>query len=157
MNSYKSLTQTTPNKSITTSVDVENLFTNVSVYEIIKIIIENVYNHPYIPPPTIQPKILEKFLIICTTKVPFYDPSGNIYIQIDGISMGSYLGITVSVFYMSYIENKIFKTVITKPKIYIRNIDDIFIATYSYEEINKLKQTLKKKLRTKFNYRTQHW
>ena len=56
------------------------------------------------------------------------------------------LGPTISEFYMSYIENKIFKTTITKPKIYVSYVDDIFIATHSYNEINKLEQTLEKKL-----------
>ena len=45
--------------------------------------------------------------------------------------MGSPLGPTTSEFYMSHIENKILKTIITKPKIYVRNVDDIFIATHS--------------------------
>ena len=70
---------------------------------------ENVYNHPSIPPPAIQLIILEKILLTCPTKVTFYDPSGNIYIRIDGISMGSPLGPTIYEFYMSHIENKIFK------------------------------------------------
>ena len=70
-------------------------------------------------------------------KVPFYDPSGNISIQIDGISMGSPLGPTILEFYMFHIENKIFKT-ITKPNLYICYGDNIFIATHSYNEI-KLK------------------
>ena len=39
--------------------------------------------------------------------------------------MGSPLGPTISKFYMSYIENKIFKTIITKPKIYVCYLDDI--------------------------------
>ena len=66
------------------------------------------------------------------------------YIQIDSISMGSPLGPTISEFYMSRIENKIFKTIITKSKIYVRYVDDIFIATHSDDEINKLKQILEK-------------
>ena len=84
-----------------TSRNVKNLFTNVLVHETIKIIIENVYNHPSIPPPAIQPKILEKILLICPTKVSFYDPSGSLYIQIDDISMGLPLGPTISEFYAS--------------------------------------------------------
>ena len=70
-------------------------FTNVSVHETIKMIIENVYNHPSIPPPVIQPKLLENLLLTCITKVPFYNPSDNIFIQINGISMGSPLGPTI--------------------------------------------------------------
>ena len=60
------------------------------------------------------------------------------------------LGPTISEFYMSYIKNKIFKTIITKPKIYIHYIDNIFIATHSYDEINKLKKTVLK-FTTKLN------
>ena len=45
---------------------------------------------------------------------------------------------------MSHIENKIFKTIITKPKIYICYVDDIFIPTHSYDKISKLKQTVEK-------------
>ena len=63
--------------------------------------------------------------------------------------MWSPLGPTISEFYMSHIENKIFKTIITKPKIYNHYIDKIFIATHSYSKINKLKQTLEKLHTTK--------
>ena len=55
--------------------------------------------------------------------------------HIDGISP---FGPTVSEFYMSLNENKIFKTIITESKIYVLFVDDVFIATYSYDEINKL-------------------
>ena len=41
-------------------------------------------------------------------------------------------------------KTKIFKTIITKPKIYICYIDEIFIATPSYDKINKFNQTLEK-------------
>ena len=53
------------NKFIMTSLDAENHFINVPVQEIITIIIENVYNHPSIPPPAIKPNILEKYLHAC--------------------------------------------------------------------------------------------
>ena len=62
------------------------------------------------------------------------------------------LGSTISEFYMSHIENKIFKTIITRPKIYVHYVDDIFITTYSYDKI-KLKQTLEK---TVLNFTTEH-
>ena len=55
------------------------------------------------------------------------------------------LGPTMSEFYVFHIASRIFKTKITKLKIYVRYIDDIFIATPSYDDINKLKQTLEKK------------
>ena len=56
---------------------------------------------------------------------------------------------------MSHIENKIFITIITKLQIYVRNVDDIFIATHSYDEINNLKPILEKHS-TKLYYRTQN-
>ena len=59
--------------------------------------------------------------------------------------MGSSLGSTISKFYTLHIENKISETIITKPKIYVYYVDDIFITTHSYDKINKLKQTLEKK------------
>ena len=121
------------------SLDIENLFTNIPVHETIKSIIEDIYNHPSIPP-SIQPKVLEKkkLLFSCTTRVPLYDLSCNIDTQIDGISMRSSLDPTISEFYMSHFENKIFKT-ISKPKINVCYVDDIFIATHSYDEINIIK------------------
>ena len=58
--------------------------------------------------------------------------------------MGSPLGRTISEFCMSHIENKIFEITIAKPNIYVHSVDDIVIATHSYDEINKLKKTLEK-------------
>ena len=107
-------------------------------------IIENIYSHHSILPPAIQPKIFKKLLLTCTTKVPIYDPSSNIYLQIDGISMVLPLGPTISEFYLSHIKNKIFKTIITKPKTYVHYVDDIFITTHSNDKINKLKQIQEK-------------
>ena len=73
-----------------------------------KIIIENVLYHPSSSPWSIQPKVFEK-LPTFTTKVLVCDTSVHMYIQIDGISMGSPFGLTISEFYMSLIEKKYFK------------------------------------------------
>ena len=54
--------------------------------------------------------------------------------------MVSPLGPTISKFYISHIENKIFKTTITKPQIYVRYLGVIFTVTHSYDENNKLKK-----------------
>ena len=59
--------------------------------------------------------------------------------------MSSPLGLTISEFYISHIEDKIFNTIIKKQK---KNkcslLDDIFIATQSCDEIKKQNQTLEK-------------
>ena len=49
--------------------------------------------------------------------------------------MGSPLDPTISEFYISHIENRVFTTIITKPKIYVCYVDNIFITTHSYDEI----------------------
>ena len=109
------------------SLDVESLFTNVPVNRTIKVILENVYNHPTIPPPPISKLILQKLLLICTTEVPFRDIDGNMYIQTEGVAMGSPLGPTFANFFMTEVENKALENILKKPGIYCRYIDDIFL------------------------------
>ena len=55
----------------------------------------------------INPNILWKLLLTCTTAVPFHDHLGNIYVRTDGVSMGSFLGPIFSNFYMSDLENRV--------------------------------------------------
>ena len=69
--------------------------------------------------------------------------------------MESTLGPTVSEFYMSSIENKIIKTILTRPKMYVGYVDNIFTSTHSNDEIDKLKQTLEN-CPTKLFYQTQY-
>ena len=91
-----------PNKGMIFSLDEENLFTNVSVLEIINIIINNIYHYPTLPPLKINSYTLRKILLFCATEVPFYDHHADIYIQNDGIAMGSVLGpISVTFIYQA--------------------------------------------------------
>ena len=69
-----------PNNGLLASLDVENLFTNVSVKKTIDVIINNIYNNPSLPPLKINSNILRKIRLTCTTEVPFHDHRGNIYI-----------------------------------------------------------------------------
>ena len=100
-----------PNYGILVSLDVENLFTNVPVYETVYIIINNIHNNPSLPPLKIIPNILRKLLLTCTSEVPFQDHLGNIYVQTNGLSMGFVLGLIFSNFYMCDLENRIFKSI----------------------------------------------
>ena len=63
---------------ILASLDVESLFTNVPVGQIIDIIINNVYHHATLPPPDIPASILKELLTICTTKTPFKNSEGDL-------------------------------------------------------------------------------
>ena len=124
-------------------MDVENLFVNVPVNETVYIIINNIYNNPPLPPLKINPNILQKLFLICTTEVPFHDHLGNIYVQTDGVSMGSILGPIFSNFYMSNLENRIFNS-IKNPPIYLRYVDDILIFANNINKINILLDTFQK-------------
>ena len=52
-----------PNNYISASPDVEHLFTNVPVNETIDIIVNNIYNNPFLPPLKINTNILKKILL----------------------------------------------------------------------------------------------
>ena len=123
------------------SLDVESLFTNVPVKRTINIILDKVYNHPTIPAPVIPKHILEKLLLICTTQVPFRDMDGTMYVQCDGMSMGSPLGPTFANFFMAEVENRALSNSNTNPSLYCRYIDDIFVIC-DQETLMKLKDEM---------------
>ena len=81
-----------PYKGIISSLEVENLFTNVLLLIKIDVIINNIYHHPTLPPLKIDSNTLRKILLLCPTEVPFFDHHGNIYIQKERNVMGSVLG-----------------------------------------------------------------
>ena len=108
------------------------------IKETIDIIIDNIYSNPSLPILKINPNILRKLLLICTTKVPFYNYNGDVYTQIDGISMDSVLGPTFSNFYKSNLEKKIFNDI--KKHIYVRYVDNILIIANNIEEIKNYKK-----------------
>ena len=114
---FLDILQTTQPKGPPSSLDVESLFTNVPVYETIDIIIRNVYHHKTLPPPCISREDLRELLILCTTSVPFRYIDGKLYIQKDGMSMGSPLGPTFANFYMADVENKVLSMPNMKPNI----------------------------------------
>ena len=128
----------TPN-GIIASLDVESLFTNVPVLDTIDLITENIYNHPTLPPLKIPRNILKNMLISCTTEVPFRGPDGNLYVQTDGVAMGSPLGVLFANFYMCVLENKILEPLATKPTIYGRYIDDIFLEVKDAAHLTEIK------------------
>ena len=109
------------------SLDVESLFTNVPVLRTTNIICDRVYNHPTLAPPPIPKEVLRKLLLLCTTEVPFYDIDGKMWQQVDGVTMGSPLGPTFANFFMSEVENRALDNIPTRPVIYARYIDDMFL------------------------------
>ena len=134
------------------SLDVESLFTNVPVMDTIEIILNNVYNHATSTPPAIPKAILRQLLIICTTKCPFRNFDGQLFIQKDGVSMGSPLGPTFASYYMCNLENKAFTELTTKPPIYCRYIDDCMLGINNINELHNLKSYFEENSILNFTY-----
>ena len=93
-------------KGLLASLDAKSLFTNVPIDDTIEIIIGYVYRHPSLPPLAIPSGLLREMLDACTREAPFRSPEGRLYLQVDGIAMGSPLGVLFAESYMSFIEAK---------------------------------------------------
>ena len=84
---------------------------------------------------------MEELSLTCTTKTPFCHPIGDIYLQVDGVSMSSPLGPLLANFYMAHIENTVLDDLNpdTKPTVYCRYVDDIFVVVSNLGQIYHLK------------------
>ena len=140
------------NNGIIASLDVESLFTNVPIDKTIDIIIEHSYNHPTLPPPKIPQDILKQLLYLCTREAPFRCPQGKLYVQIEGVAMGSPLGPTFANFYMGDLEQRTFKDKSKKPHIYARFVDDIFVQVENINELETLRQQFQENSVLQFTY-----
>ena len=63
------------------------------------------------------------------------------YTQIDGVAMGSPLGVLFADFYMGVIEERVFSNQ-PKPDIYCRYVDDTFVKTDSPEKVEELRRRI---------------
>ena len=104
--------------------DVKNLFTNIPFKETVDIILTEVYDEKKID--TKKPKsILKELLYLCTKHVHFKF-NNEIYVQCDGVAMGSPPGpLLASIFMISLEDNTL-----PKLELYLRNwkryVDDTF-------------------------------
>ena len=146
------IVKTVKQPKLLASLDVESLFTNVPINETL-IIIDAVYNHPDLPPPSFSQDILRDLLLICTTETPFRAPDKSIYQQIDGVSMGTPLGPMVANFYMCHLENNCFQNCPQiKPPTYCRYIDDIFVVIDNFKQLENSKSYFDEHSKLSFTY-----
>ncbi|XP_076069838.1 uncharacterized protein LOC143041708 [Oratosquilla oratoria] len=129
------LLRTAPSCQNIASLDVESLFTNVPVDETIDIILNRVYrsNRLIIDIPE---DVIKSMLETCTKEAPFLSHRGELFRQVDGVAMGSPLGVLFANMYMAYVEEKTFHHQ-PSPGIYARYID-IFITTNSNKDVPNL-------------------
>ncbi|XP_076057337.1 uncharacterized protein LOC143034878 [Oratosquilla oratoria] len=114
------------------SLDVESLFTNVPINLTISFILDSDVSTPKLKIP--EPA-LKSLLEICAKEAPFRCPTGRMYVQRDGVAMGSPLGVLSANFFMD----------IQRPTTYCRYIDDTFICVKSESELQVLRQTFEEK------------
>jgi hypothetical protein len=134
------------------SLDVDSLFTNVPVMETIDIILQEAYHNTNLPPPDIDKEILKELLIICTTQTPFRF-NGNLYLQKEGVSMGSPLGCIFSDFYMVSVEKKVLNANnLNRPSFYVRYVDDTLAIFESIQQCLAFMENLKSASCLNFTY-----
>ena len=139
-NDFINICKTIDTPTYMASLDVESLFTNVPVDDTVEIILHHVYNNENMRKLTIPKTILKRLLKICTTECPFYSPTGDLYVQKDGISMETPLGPTFANYYMCEIENNAFATLHSKQKVYCRYVDDCFLVVDNIHQPEALKR-----------------
>ena len=121
------------------SLDVESLFTNVPVEETISMMCNKVYRDDSTPALPIPEDSLRDLLRLCTMKAPFITHRGEMYTQVDGVAMGSPLGVLFADFYMGVVEERVFSQH-PEPQIYCRYVDDTFIKTDNPAAVEELRQ-----------------
>lgn len=132
------------------SLDVESLFTNVPVKTTINIICDAIYRTPSADPFPISERILRELLLACTTKSPFRHIDGSLYRQIDGVAMGSPLGVTFANFYMCHAENQVMN--LKKPPIYCRYVDDCLVVVNDQQDLLSIKASFEAVTVLKFTF-----
>ncbi|XP_076064957.1 uncharacterized protein LOC143038999 [Oratosquilla oratoria] len=97
-----------PAEGVMASLDVESLFTNIPVQRTIDYICDHVYRSSPVPLLKIEEIHLRELLRICTQEAAFRCPYGKLYQQIDGVAMGSPLGVLLANFFMGLVEKEVF-------------------------------------------------
>ena len=103
-----------PNDHLLVSFDVKSLFTNVPLDETIEIILNRIYDKNEIST-DIRKSEIKELLKLCIKSVHFtFD--GNIYVQNDGVAMGSPLRPVLANIFMVELERSVIPTLMDKMK-----------------------------------------
>ena len=108
------------------SYHVTSLFTNIPLQETIDTAINLIFNHN--TNLNITKKELKKLFLFATSRTHFLF-NGKFYNQIDGVAMGSPLGLVLANIFMGFYESKWLNEYnLNKPKFHLRYADDILAA-----------------------------
>ena len=128
------------------SFDVVSLFTNVPLNATIDIILRKIYVEKLIKT-KIKRKNMKELLLLCTKEVPF-SFNEEMYMQVDGVMMGSPLGPLFANIFMCELENYVIPRLAHKLSNWMRYVDDTFALIkpeeerYVQEELNSYHQNI---------------
>ena len=106
------------------SFDVVSLFTNVALSETIELIANRIYTEDNPNEAPFNRDIFKKLMLATQGIFMFID---RLYKQIDGVTMGSPLGPTLTNFFLEHLEEIIFaQNSSAAPKLFLRYIDDVY-------------------------------
>ena len=114
------------------SLDISSLFTQVPVEETVNMILD-IINENMIDL-GIPTDLLKKAILLCVKDVLFKF-NGQIYIQKDGVGMGSPLGPRLANIFVGYLEHKFKNEINERCNEYLRYVDDTFVVCSSISEI----------------------
>ena len=117
------------------SFDVDNLYTNVPVNEAIEITLDTLYKRENPPPIPFNRAQLKTLLEMSVCHIPFRFLD-KVYIQTDGVAMGSPLGPILADLFMSKLEAKLNRFSKNKPILWLRYVDDIFCVFNNSQNIH---------------------
>ena len=104
------------------SFDVVSLFTNVPLEETINIIIKRIYHKNEIST-NIPKQEMKELLYLCTINAHF-TLNSKIYVQVDGVAMGSPLGLVLTNIFMVELEQNVIPTLSKDISLWKRYVDD---------------------------------
>ena len=128
------------------------MISTVPAQTTVDIIIKYVYENDDIPAPKLSRDILRKLLLACTTEAPFRAPDGHLYKQVDGVAMGSPLGVLFANAYMCSVEDQVLQEIGSKPYIHKRYIDDIFLQIESETQLTEARDEFERNSVLNFTY-----
>jgi predicted transcriptional regulator len=107
--------------------DVKSLFPNILLHKTVQIVLKKIYDKNIITT-RLKKRTLKKLLLDACTKTQFF-ANGDLYKQIDGVSMGSPLSPTLANIIMIALEDEIIKDLFENEtiKFKIRYVDDTLV------------------------------
>ena len=119
-----------------TSFDVESLFTNIPLTETIDIVTSRLYANDCPHRPAFSETDFKNLLTIACTDSCF-EFNGKLYVQVDGVAMGSPLGPVLANVFLCHLEEQYMKNCSSFPLFYRRYVDDTFAIFHDRNEAMK--------------------